>query len=586
MAGLFQFSGLVSGLDTKSIVQALLSAERKPIDQLKNRQTTIQTRLDAYSAINAKLATLKSKVFNLTLQSTLAAKSFTTDTPSTTSPIVSGSASASAASGTYQITVSQLATATQVNSGTPIGEPIDAAAALESAGFATDPTSGTFSINGVEISVDVTTDTLNSVIAQINASAANVTAQLVDDGNGNLNRLEITSNVVGQDVVLGAGADTSNFLGVAKLLASSAGETRTSTGNLGQAKAAEVLDDARLATALSAPTGTFTINGVEIDYDSTSDTLNAVISRINSSTAGVTASYDSVADKLLLVSKSTGSTEISVQDVDGNFLEAVGLLDADQTLGQNAEYSIDSINNGATLTSTSNTITDVISGVTINLLRADPATPVTVTIDVDPTKAVSAVKDFISAFNAVLTSITEQTKYDSAAQKAAPLLTDSTIFGILGTLRNKALDSVGGLAGDIQTLADVGITTGQVGSAVGTTNQLVFDEEKFTAALEENPEEVLQLFRGVKGGEGVATRLNHYVTDLTATDGVFATRKSSGDEQLRKLDNQISDMEDRLKDKEERLYARFAALEQTLARLQVQSQQLASQLNRLNSSQS
>src|SRR6185312_15846123 len=100
----------------------------------------------------------------------------------------------------------------------------------------------------------------------------------------------------------------------------------------------------------------FTINGVTINYDTSADSLTDVIGRINTSTAGVTASYDSITDKITLTQTKLGSIQMSLADdgTGGDFLAKTGLLAASQTLGTNAQYSI---NGGPDQYSATNTVT-------------------------------------------------------------------------------------------------------------------------------------------------------------------------------------------------------------------------------------
>lgn len=499
MAGIAQVSGLISGIDTRSLIDQMMALERRPIDALRSREQAIQQRTKALSQLKDLLSTLQNKVFALTQTSTVNAKRVSTDTPSTTAPIVSASAGPAAAIGSFKVTVLQLASSTVARSTAAAGQAVDQNAALQSAGFAITPTSGTFTINGVTITIDASTDKIGDVINKINSSGAGVTASLVNDPDGRPNRLELTS---ASPIQLGSGADTSNFLTVAKLLAAPeayAGGTytRASTGNLGTVQAGSLLQNARLATSLSTSSGSFKINGVEITWDATKDSLNDIISRINASGAKVTASYDSVQDKLVLTAKDTGSSTIALSDQTGNFLASL-LQAADpstlaQDLGQNAQYQIDKVAGGATQTSSSNTITGVIPGLTLNLLRPDPTTQVTVTVQQDTGATVQAVKDFVSAYNAVMDFLDQNMAWDSATKKGGPLMGDSTARMVQSQLRLLVSAAGEGLSGQYTTLASVGVSTGAIGTG-SSTRRLSVDESKLTQALTDNPEAVSALF--------------------------------------------------------------------------------------------
>ena len=587
MSSLFQVDGIISGLRTADIISQLMALERRPIQALQKKQSSLQQRTDALRDVATCLTTLKSTLETLAKSATFTVKKVSTDIPSTSPAIVTATASASAASGSFKVTVSQLATSTARTSVAAIGQPVDQAATLSQAGFATTPTTGFFTVNGVQITVDESTtlnDGANSIVYKLNNSGAGVTASVVD------NRLVLTSSAHAP-IQLGSGADTSNFLTVAKLLAAPQVDQGTyyevtSTGNLGVAQVTAALEAARLATSLSASTGSFKINGVEFAWDAQSDSLNQLISRINASAAGVNAAYDTQTDRLVLTAKSIGSIGIAVEDVAGNFLAAVGVLDPSaQTLGQNAQYSIDTVAGGQSLYSASNTVSGVIPGVTLTL-KGVSATPVTVTVEPDTAAVVQSVKAFVDQYNSAVSFIREKTAYNALAKSGGILMGDSGVQAIESRLRFLLFNPVAGMSGGITSLADVGITTGAVGSAPGSSGTLILDEAKFTAALRENPETVARLFAPPEStDDAVATRVKAYLDSLVGTSGTLTLRRSSSQAEIDRLGRQMAVKEDQLVEKERRLIQKFAALEMTLARLQSQSDQLTASLNALMASQ-
>jgi len=95
--------------------------------------------------------------------------------------------------------------------------------------------------------------------------------------------------------------------------------------------------------------------------------------------------------------------------------------------GANASFTID----GGEITSESNTVSDAISGVTFNLLKADPDTEVTVRIDRDVNAIKNLIANFVTAYNDVASYISSQTTYDATAQKTGGVLfADGTLFSI------------------------------------------------------------------------------------------------------------------------------------------------------------
>ncbi|MCC6237051.1 MAG: flagellar filament capping protein FliD [Dehalococcoidia bacterium] len=326
---------------------------------------------------------------------------------------------------------------------------------------------------------------LNDVVTMINNAGIGVTASLANDADGRPNLLQLNS---ASAIALGAGADTSNFLDATHLLESPGTTTRTSVRNLGTMAPAANLIAGRLATALSQNTGSFSINGVAISYDATVDSLNTVISRINQSAAGVTATYDSYTDKIRLTNSKTGTTAISLADTTGNFLAATGLLAATQATGTNASYRI---NGGATQYSTTNEVTSAVPGVTLTL-KQQTSTAVNVQVSGNSGALASRLEGFVSQFNSTMGLIGTSSKYNEKGESGS-LLGDTTLVALQGKLRSLVVSPSFGNSTSMNTLGSIGLTFGAVGSAAGSANTLVFDRAKFEAAMQNDPEGVVRL---------------------------------------------------------------------------------------------
>jgi hypothetical protein len=165
-------------------------------------------------------------------------------------------------------------------------------------------TAGSFKINGTSIAV-AANDSITSVLSRINSSGAGVTASVSGD------KISLVTNANSEDAIVLAN-DTTGFLAATKLSAAA-----TTVGN--------VRDDRQALSKTSqfgtVTTGSFTVNGISISVNKDSDTLSTVISRINSSGADVTASYDSATDKLVFTPNVAGAT-LSIDDDTSGFLAA------------------------------------------------------------------------------------------------------------------------------------------------------------------------------------------------------------------------------------------------------------------------
>ncbi len=311
---------------------------------------------------------------------------------------------------------------------------------------------------------------LNDVIADINGSAIGVTASITNDANGRANIVTVTSSQ--GNISFGNGADTSNFLSASGLITSATGSTRASANPLSRASQSAKLQDVGFnAGPLAAGPHNLVINGVEVAYDASTDSMTDVVNRINASAAGVTARYDSITDTFRLQNTKTGTLSITVADdgAGGDLAAKLGLIGATFTEGENAAYSIDG---GPAQSSASNTITHNGVGVTLNALTN--GTPATVTVTQAATSALAAVKGFVSEFNNVMTAIGTATKADGSRENntSGPLSGDASLRQLKSDLRSIVTSMGVNIDGTFTTLSQIGISFGAVGSALGSTNTL------------------------------------------------------------------------------------------------------------------
>src|SRR5262245_33646092 len=187
------------GLDVQGIVDGLINIEREPIKRLEKRQSGFQKKVTAFGDFNSKLSTLLTKIQSLlyngstaplsqpsTYQERLAKSVFSTRTASSSDEtILKVTPGTGAASGSYDIVVSALARARSMASGS----------------FADTTTTttktGTLTINGTDITIDSTNNTLEGIRQAINGSGAGVTATIVNVGGATPYKLSISSNKTG-----------------------------------------------------------------------------------------------------------------------------------------------------------------------------------------------------------------------------------------------------------------------------------------------------------------------------------------------------------------------------------------------------
>lgn len=188
--------------------------------------------------------------------------------------------------------------------------------------------------------------------------------------------------------------------------------------------------------------------------------------------------------QLHVASATTGAgTGFAIDDGSGTFLGGTTA-----TTGTDAELLV----NGATITSSSNTITDLMPGVDVTL-AAGATGATTITISKDTANLSDKVKGLVDAANMALKEIDGLTASGADAKERGMLAGDAT----LRTVRNQLLDSVTrGIGG--QSLASYGVS-------VDRSGQLVFDDAKFTAAYEADPTGAAAMFAGTTTWQDAAT---------------------------------------------------------------------------------
>lgn len=556
MSGGFNVGGLITGLDTNNLIRQLLELERAPIARLQQRIRGLESEQTAVSDLRSQLLTLRNRVQDFRLSDRFDRFAATVPEDANLAASVTG---ANPTTGTFSVDVVQLATAT-VAKGGRLGAAINSGAPLASSGISTNIDAGSFTINGVTFNVDPSAQSLNDVLNDINASGAGVTAtyDAVTDTVTFENAGPGDTSVIN----FGADADTSNFLsaiGVKGAFQSTGagGSTQvTSSRHLGSVDPSKTLN--AIAFNNGAVTGgTFFINGISITIDAANDTLDDVVDRINSSDAGVTASVDQTTDSLRIVSDQQGSRTIRFTAGTSNFLNVTGLTTATQTAGADAQYRIDG---GDLITVNSNTVEDAIAGVTLTFRGLGTTS---VTVDVDSDAIVEDVQGFVDAFNESVKNIRSLTGAEGT------LRGDIGLRSIESFLRSVIFQSVG--AGEFQSLIDIGISTGSAFDPA-SDQLLVFDEEKFRAALVDDRAGVSTLFAN-DGDNGIADLLFPFLDESTGLTGYLNQRSRAGgfiDDQIDGLDRQIERIEARVAVREQRLRAQFAQLEQFSSNFQVQ----------------
>ncbi len=299
-------------------------------------------------------------------------------------------------------------------------------------------------------------------------------------------------------------------------------------------------------------------------------TLRSVVDGINKSGAGVSASAVQIAPgeyALQLTSTTTGATTITVDGAPfTGTLGAVAVVNdgKDATL----QVGVDSTGGGGyTVTRKTNTINDLLTGTSINLLKQDATVPITVTTVGDTAAVADGVAKMVDAINATLAEIKKTGSYDPVSKTAGLLNGD----GGVRSLRGRLLDAVTGTTTS---------TPGLVGISVQRDGTVKFDRTAFMTALEKDPAAV----QTTVGKDGLAGRLAAVAEAASAPagaasgPGLITTSISNRERTISGLKSDILKWDRRLELREQRLNAQFTALEKALGTAQSQGQWLAGQI--------
>ncbi|SNB47027.1 flagellar filament capping protein FliD [Geobacter sp. DSM 9736] len=355
------------------------------------------------------------------------------------------------------------------------------------------------------------------------------------------------------------------------------------------------------ATDLNLNTGTIVITGgalpVNVTIAEGQNSLSGIAAAINSSGANVTASVlndgTSSPYRLVITGKDTGNYAVDFSGlttvpvapngpayVNPSFIKAGPTYQA----GSAAVFSVD----GVAITKTSNTISDVIPGVTFTLLKEGGATT-NISIGNDIAGVTKKINEFIGSYNSIMSQIDKQTDYNASTKKGGVLSGDSTLRTIKDKLQNILTTPVSGITGKYSILAEIGIKTNYVD---GT---LTLDSTQLSSALNSNFDDVVKLFTqngGVSGLQtseyGVAEQYKLVIDNLThayegptsTANGLISTRIRGLNDTIKNINDQIDAMELRMVQKEDNLKKQFSALEKLVSNLQGQGSSLLNILYR------
>jgi flagellar hook-associated protein 2 len=300
---------------------------------------------------------------------------------------------------------------------------------------------------------------------------------------------------------------------------------------------------------------TFTLNSTKsaqtVTIDPSNNTLSGIRDSINAGNIGVSATIinDGSSNRLVLTAKDAGaanSIRITVNDDDGVHGDAAGLsqLAFDPTAAagngknltqaqaaQDAKLQID----GIAISKSSNTITDAIEGVTLNLLKSNPDSTTTLNVTRDGAGIKTSVEAFVKAFNTVNQTLSDLSSYNAGNKKGAILQGDSAALSIQRWLRSTVTAATGSTseqAGSLTSLSQIGVSFQKDGT-------LAVDATKLQAAIDGGFDHISSLFATsakpadsliAYHGSSDKTTAGRYLVAVTqlATQGVLTGSQAAG----------------------------------------------------------
>ncbi|MDN3513512.1 MAG: flagellar filament capping protein FliD [Candidatus Brocadia sp.] len=543
-----------------------MALERRPLSSLNTKKTGLNSSLTIYSDLKTKLSDLLTAARDLSNSTTSSIYNSRTSSSSDETKVIA-SVDSNAATGAFQIRVKQLAAGASLQStaelitksatksvskvapGTGI---IDVSKSFTDAGFENTP-DGAVTINGQTFTLS-NYSTIQSFMDAVNTD---VTANANIYYNKTEDKFTIEQKSAATDLVI-SDTGTNPFLTQAKITVG----TYTGNGNTG-IQSDVLLSKANFDSMLtSTATGSFKINGVSITYNTDTDTLDNVISKINSSTANVNAFYDSSLDKVIIKSKATGSTDsITLLDVSGNLLNTLKLSGATQTNGADALFTINSSATADQIAKSTNTFT--INGITYTLKNTNVTdytdnTYTAVTVKQDTSSIQSKITGFLDTFNAVTEYIKDKSSVNISTKTRGPLAGNTTFTSLRSQLFQKLSEQISGItSGNPDYLNEIGITI--------STNlkASLSDTTKFNNAIASNYKTVENLFNSTNGvAKKIETILKPFV------EGSSSNRSSIIDETKNVISKQITDIDTRIANMENRLSIKENLYRQQLYKMQ------------------
>ena len=554
------------------------------INEKSNRITPLETRKTRYSKISSIFSNLLTKVDALkgkmsTLKATGTSSAFATKkATSSNTTALTVSASTAAQKGSFSLRVNQLAKNDLVVS-------LDKA----SSEFSSITTPGTYSFTvksgdgeGGQFYSNVSLTLSESDFTNGNITFASLSQKITKAINDDKAEV-LSSSVTGS--TLSSGSFSLDLNGTETTINYSAGtydevidSIITQLDNISGLSAEKIVDGSNVQLKLIVTDSSKYVSIGE-DTGTLLSELGISVEKEKGASGIVSATSFAPAtglSQISLTAKNSGSgfkiEEIS--DVSGSLLSEFGLNlgtsrtsfvqneSGDDTAGY--VYNTSVLNskisfNGLNIERNSNTISDLVTGITLNLksVMSEDDNDVSIDVSNDVSAVKSKVEEFITSFNDVYTFIkTNSTSQDGVR---GVLLGDASASSLLSLLSSTAYSPISGLgSGTINSLSEMGITFNT------STGLSITDSAQLTNVLEDNIEEVEQMF---VSDSGIAVNLYNRLQPYTGSTGYLSTRKNSVDDNIESINDSINLAQSKIDKRAEALRMQYIQLQTQLSEL-------------------
>lgn len=598
-------SGLMSGLDTESLVKSMAANTKNRLNTKKQKLQTLQWKQEAYRSSISKISEFQSKFLDWGSDTSIKANSVMNKYKAeSTNDKLAVSANSSATPATYYISAASSASAAKIKSTGSISSDqivLDFSKNVDAKEYTVKMT-----YNGTTRDVTFTGSTDEDTAKANFLDAVNTTFKDIKADDQGFEFKDGTSTLVFNNANDGIKHTFSiQYNSEAVGLSNTASSVISKTSKL---------SDINFATALEGDTFEFSVNGKDFSFGKDA-TISDILYKINNSEAGVTASFSTATQTFSLESKLTGTAgEVKISQTKGNLLNSLfGSSDdfSDKAVyGKNGTVTISTDGeNYTTYTSASNEYT--FDGTTINIGKlgdfdssVDGVDEITVTTEKDTSSIKDTVIKFIDAYNQLLDDIygeiqtsrpkkngsyydpltdeqeeemksDEIEKWNNEAKKGL-LYQDNYLSTFVSSIRG-AMSSA---KVDGFTLYDLGIS---LASDWKSNGKLVVDEDKLENAINTYGDKVTSFF--VDTDKGLAATLNNtidkaistkdkklgYLSSLAGIENTTTEKKNALYDQISNMQTLINNLQTRYENEMERYWKQFTALETYMSNMQSQS---------------